>query len=96
MNTYYVLVEEWLYTTESGRDTIDVTFDSREEALLYAGDFIKNEVQNFSDHNKVDCLPPEEYSPCCNDEGGFIITPRNGLDEWYYAVRVFKINPLHV
>ena len=29
---YYIIITEWNYPTESGRDIIDTTFDTRQEA----------------------------------------------------------------
>lgn len=94
MNSYYMAIEEWLYASESGREPVEVTFDSIEEAMDYAESKAENEVLAFAEHNKVDCLIPGRYEDCHGDSGGVILTCKNGLDPWYYACRVFKVDPI--
>lgn len=94
MPTYYALMEEWLYTTESGREPVDVTFDDFEEAMSYAKDMAEKEMSNFDEFNGVDCLVPGRCGSVNGDSGGYILTCKNGLDDWYYAVRVFKVTPI--
>ena len=47
---YYILVNEWNYPTESGRDIIG-DFDTREEAAQEAESQYKAEYDNFLDVN---------------------------------------------
>lgn len=104
---YYVVVEEWLYPTESGRNIIgafDVSSqasDQAESVLLKARELAEAEEENFEINCKVDCLPATQY---CNvngynanmskDEIGYIITSKIGLDNWYYAVRIIPISSI--
>ena len=51
---YYIIITEWNYPTESGRDIIDTTFDTRQEAeeearirLMYEDDNYYN-IMGFS------------------------------------------------
>jgi hypothetical protein len=93
MPTYYVLLEEWLYPTESGREPVEVTFDYLEAAMAHARDMAEKEMSNFADITKVDCRIPDRCASGNGDSGSYILTCMNGLDAWYYAVRVFKITP---
>ena len=87
---YFVVVEEWNYPCESGRNIVD-DFDTYDEALAKSMDMCENEMDNFCDNIKGDCLNPEEMS---GDERGVIITSKMGLDKFYYACRIFEINSL--
>ena len=91
MDSYYIAVEEWLYPTESGRNIVD-DFDTKDEAVAYAKRAAGEEMDNFSAATGDDPLPPDEIA----DEGqsGAIVTAKNGLDDWYYAIRVFRIDPI--
>ena len=85
---YYIVVAEWNYPTETGRETIG-DFDSKDEALTRGFELCDSEYDNFYD-NCGDPLPPEE----CKDEdgnSGVIITPKNGLDDWFYVVRIVEM-----
>ena len=94
MNPYYIVVEEWNYPTESGREVCDLTFDSLEEAIAKCKEFAGYAEQNFEDNVKQDVLPPA----ITEDKGksnGVIITTRTGLDPFYYYARVITMEPLH-
>lgn len=94
MPPYYIIIEEWLYPTESGREPVDVTFDTRDEALEFSETLGEKELEAFENQTGVDPLNPQRYVPACGDIGGTIVTAKNGLDPWYYAARVYKIEPL--
>lgn len=49
---YYIVINEWLYPTESGRDFVG-TFDTLEEAVKAAKNEYDVEFQNFRDMNGV-------------------------------------------
>lgn len=108
---YYIVVEEWLYPTESGREIIgdfDKTIggmksggDETSLVLNRAKELADAEEQNFELACRTDCLPPAQYNNknggnanMSIDEIGYIITSKNGLDDWYYAVRIIPVSSL--
>ena len=88
-NKYYVVVIEWNYPTETGRDIV-ADFDSRDEAMAKAFETARDELDNFK-QVAGDALSPEECEGSNGDVGGVIITPKNGLDEWFFIARVLEI-----
>lgn len=87
---YYIVVTEWNYSTESGRDVIG-DFDSRDEALVKCFELCDDELDNFG-LACGDYLAPEECEPSRKDVGGVIITPKNGLlDGWFFVARVIAV-----
>jgi len=108
---YCIVVEEWLYPTESGRNVIGdygrVIGGSSEDgdetslALEKARELAEAEEQNFEKACGVDCLPATQYNNkngydanMSVDETGYLITSKNGLDDWYYAVRIIPVSSL--
>lgn len=91
MTSYYVLVREWNYPTESGRDTCSCTYDEaeRNEALARCLAMAEREVDNFERNVRDYALPPKRT------ENGAIVTTREGLAGFYYAVRLVKVTPLN-
>jgi hypothetical protein len=88
----YSVVTSWLYPTESGRDICSWDFESREEALAAAEQMCKEEKKNFEKVTGCDALNPEtvlEFDDEFND--CFIITPKNGLDEWFFSAEVVEL-----
>ena len=94
MPDYYMLVEEWLYPTESGKDPCEYTWDTPDEAMAYAEAKVREEEKNFPSATACDCLPAARCEPCNGDAGSFIVTTKDGVEPWYYACRVFKVAPL--
>ena len=84
---YYLVVEEWNYPNESGREPSLNTYDSKEEALQVCHDMAESEIENFQATTGTDSLPVG----WCPD--GAIITPKNGLDPYYYYVRIVPVVP---
>lgn len=82
---YYLVVEEWNYPTESGRDPSLLTYDSRDEAMSACHEMVEAERDNFIAATGMDCLPPEQC------DTGFILTTRMGLDPYYYLARVVPV-----
>ena len=91
MTPYYVLVEEWNYPTQSGREARPETYneDERDKALEKCLSIAEEEVENFEQHVMEDALPAEKT------ESGAIVTTRMGLDGFYFAVRLVKLTPLN-
>lgn len=91
MGNYFVLVEEWNYPTESGREPVGITFDSKSEALDYAKKMCENEEENYWEVTGCDSLPVGY----CRDDGngteGYIITDKKGLEPFYFFVRLLEI-----
>ena len=89
--TYYILVEEWLYPTESGRDVCDGSYDSYGAALAGAKEFCEDEMYNFAYATKCDPTHPEAFINRDGSKQGVCITCVNGLDEWWYAVKIIPV-----
>lgn len=87
---YYILVTEWKYPTETGREIIG-DFGSRDEAIVRAFELCDDERDNFTQATGCDCLPPEECEGSAGDVGGVILTPKNCLDEWFFIARVIEV-----
>ncbi len=96
---YIIAVEEWNYPCESGREVVE-TYSVSEDDGYYEGDerdmalekarmMCEEERLNFAEVTKTDPLFPELYQE--SHEAGYIITPKNGLDAWYYAVRLMPV-----
>ena len=81
---YYIVVTEWLYPTESGRDVI-TDFDTKEEALVKCFELCDDELDNYAQACGIDYLPPEQY------KDGVIITAKNGLDEWFFNAKIVEV-----
>ena len=84
----YSVVTSWLYPTESGRDVCSWDFESREEALAAAEEMCKEEKDNFEKVTGCDAFDPapvEEFGDF------FIVTPKNGLDEWFFSAEVVEL-----
>ena len=87
---YYIVVTEWLYPTESGRDACD-TYSNLDTALAEARKICDVEARtNFLDATKCDPTPVGNLE----NDGGCIVTDKMGMEEWYFSVRVIKVIPL--
>lgn len=81
---YFVLVEEWLMPLESGRSVFDVTYDTLEEALDAAREYLEGEWENFFDGTGAKPTRPEKYGDLM-----YIITPGEGQDDgWYDCIKI--------
>lgn len=87
---YYIVSEEWLYPTESGRDLVG-DFDTYEDALLAAKQKCEEEVYNFMDATKCDPTRPEAFISPDGSSQGVCITCANGLDDWWYAAKIIPV-----
>lgn len=96
---YLVAIEEWNYPCESGREFVDTyslgegQADECKLARLKAKEMCENERMNFSAVTNTDPLMPNLFED--GSGTGYIITPKNGLDDWYYAVRLIEVSSLH-
>ena len=84
---YYMVVDEWCYPTETGRDFL-MDFDSLEEALKWSESKCESETWNFADVTGCDPCAPERFKGAYE---GYVISPKNGLDDWWYAVKVVPV-----
>lgn len=84
----YSVVTSWLYPTESGRDVCSWDFESREKARAAAEQLCKEEKENFEKATGCDAFDPEAV---LEFKDFFIITPKNGLDEWYFSAEVVEL-----
>lgn len=91
MNSYYLVVEEWNYPTESGRNILD-DFDTESDAMDCALKSANFEKQNFVD-NCGDARNIEEMIQLYDNEyPGYIITPKNCSDPFFYVTKVIEVN----
>ena len=88
--TYYTCMEEWCYPAESGREYIG-DFDTLEEALREAGERCRTEVYNFARKTGCDPTPPEAFISGDGTKQGVCMTCKNGLDKWWHAVKVYRM-----
>lgn len=89
---YFIVVSEWNYPTESGRD-FECDFNTFEEAKIHAKQLCTLERRNFAEATGCDPLLPSvvELGGCEHGGVRYVITPKNGLDEWWYSARVIPI-----
>lgn len=87
---YYIVSEEWLYPTESGRE-IAGDFDTYEEALRQAREMCKDEMFNFADATGCDPSNPEAFISRDGTQQGVMIADSKGLEEWWYAVKIIPV-----
>lgn len=81
---YFVLVDEWLIPTESGRDPLPETFDDLEEAREFATAYLEGERKSFFEATGVKASVPAQYGQLC-----VMISPEEGQeDEWYECVKI--------
>ena len=87
-NKYYIVVAEWLYPTESGRDVI-TDFDIKDEALVRCFELCEDELDNYG-LACGDYIAPCQYK---DDDGteGVIVTAKNGLNEWYFKTKIIEV-----
>lgn len=85
---YYIVVTEWLYPTESGREVI-TDFDTKDEALVRCFELCDDELDGFF-HVCGDYLAPEQYKDKDGNEG-VVITSMNGLDDWYFKAKIVEV-----
>jgi hypothetical protein len=84
---YFILVEEWLTSAESGRDVLHETYDTLEEAQEAARTYLDGEREVFSFMAGVKATPPGKFG-----ELTYVMTPEEGQeDEWYYCVKIVPI-----
>ena len=86
---YYIVVEEWLYPTEGGRDYIE-DYDTFVEARAKALELVKSELHNFASATGCEPSAPDEVQ----EDGrtaGIIITDKSGFEDWWYAVKIIPV-----
>lgn len=83
---YFVLVEEWLIPSESGREALETTYDTLDEALEAAREYLEKERKSYS------ATGFKFTSPVKYGELSYIMTPGEGQDdEWYDCVKIVPI-----
>lgn len=90
-STYYICMEEWLYPTESGRDFVE-EYDTYEEALAKAKECCDSELYNFASATGCDPTRPEAFINKDGMKQGVCITCKDGLEEWWYAVKIIPVD----
>lgn len=87
-NKYYIVVTEWLYPDESGREVI-TDFDNKDEALTRCFELCDDELDNYG-LVCGDYLAPEQYKDKDGNEG-VTITSKNGLDDWFFNAKIVEV-----
>ena len=87
-NKYYIVMAEWLYPTESGREFFG-DFDSKDKALVRCFEICDDEADNYA-QVCGDYFAPEQYEDKDGNEG-VVITSKNGLDDWYFKAKVIEV-----
>ena len=85
---YYIVVTEWLYPNESGREVI-TDFDTKDEGLVRCFELCDDEVDNYG-QACGDYLPPEHFIDKDGVEG-VTITSKNGLDDWFFNAKIVEV-----
>lgn len=85
---YFILVEEWLIPTESGRVVMEDTYDTLEGAMEAAREHLEREMMNFSLATGYKSSPPSKYGDLM-----YVIDNIEGQEEtdWYDCVKVVPI-----
>jgi hypothetical protein len=87
-NAYYIVVTEWLYPTESGRDLCN-DCDTYEQALETARQLVEDERRdNWSEATHTDPSTIDFN----RDSNGYIITDKSGLEDWWFQAKIIKVN----
>jgi hypothetical protein len=89
-NKYYIIVTEWLYPTESGRD-IGCDYDTLNEALEECKKIVESEINTYSKTCNTDPTPINSFKKNGNING-YLITAKNGLDEWWFQAKVVEVS----
>ena len=87
---YFIVVNEWLYPAESGHDVVG-TYPVYEQALNRCKLECEGEIGNYARAGKCDPLAPAEVADLDGVPSKFIITAKNGLDEWWFASRIIAV-----
>ncbi len=87
---YFIVVNEWLYPTESGRDFVCI-YDVYEQALNRAKYECANELSNYEDACGCDALQPDPVEDWDGVPSKFVITAKNGLDEWWFSSKIIAV-----
>lgn len=89
---YFIVVNEWLYPAESGHDVVE-SYNVWEHALNCAKRECEHELKTYSEVCGCDPLQPAAVVAENGLPEKFIITAKNGLDEWWFASRVIIVEP---
>lgn len=91
-NKYYLVVAEWLYPTESGHDVELLTFDTRGKAIQWCRTVCDTELANYEDVCGDAMYPGLLKDEPTDEPKGYIILPKNGLDEWFFVAKVVEVS----
>ena len=99
-NIYYLLLMEWNYPTESGRDVHCDTFDTRDEALTKAREYCRIEQISVKRHGHPDMKDLDHtWGPYASfgftrednpDKIGYMIVWEN-CPTYYFKVRIVRM-----
>lgn len=89
---YYIVVEEWNYPTESGRELVG-DYDTMAQALNAAKR--KCEVEKFCYSEATGC-DPLVGEVCVAENGnmrkrGYCITDKKGVEDFWYHAKIIEV-----
>lgn len=90
-NRYYIVVTEWLYPTESGREIFN-DFDDYDEALETAYNLVQDEIENYTEATKCEPSPITYNLKETLNTDGYIITDKKGLKDWWFQAKIVEVN----
>lgn len=95
MTEYYVVVEEWNYPIESGREVLPETYDAGEfvDAVQKCIAMAEAEKENFEQHVQRLGGDPQAHAVIATSVDSTTVSVKSRPD-LYYAVRLIKITPL--
>lgn len=85
-NKYYIVVTEWLYPTESGREAMS-DWDSFADALKECEDLVFKEIRNYWE---ATCCDPTPIS-LNSTKDGYLITDNKGLEDWWFQAKIIEV-----
>lgn len=84
---YYLVTTEWLYPTESGRDVVEFTYDTKEEAFAKCKKLCEEEVDNFREV----CEATSPEITAWEDSCAYLAADDDGI-EWWFGAKVIEVS----
>ena len=88
--TYYLVINEWLYPTESGRDFVD-DYDTHEAAMSRCREECERERANYEEVSnckaRLDQCEKANFNGC-------LMTTSDKCVEWHFLSRVIAVSAM--
>ena len=91
MDRYYILVVEQHYPNQDKVKVLPGTLNSREKAVVLSLNICNGERWDFFQTTNSDPYFAHITEDADGTYTGAIITPKNCLDEWWYAVKIIEV-----